>query len=129
MARLAGANIPNEKRIVISLTYVYGIGLTKSEQILESLKIDKNTRVKDLTEDQLNKLRTEVEKKNIVEGNLRREVVSNIKRLKEIQSYRGIRHAKGLPVRGQLTRTNSRTVRGNKKSTLGSGRRPSSQKT
>ncbi|MBT4722721.1 30S ribosomal protein S13 [Candidatus Falkowbacteria bacterium] len=129
MARIAGVNIPNEKRIVISLTYVYGIGLTTSEKILDSFKIDRNIRTKDLTEEQLNKLRTEVEKKNKVEGNLRREVLSNIKRLKEIKAYRGTRHAKGLPCRGQITRVNSRTVRGNKRSTLSSGRRPSAQKT
>jgi small subunit ribosomal protein S13 len=129
MARIAGVNIPNEKRIVISLTYVYGIGLTTSEKILDSLSIDRNIRTKDLTEDQLNKLRTDLEKKHKVEGNLKREVLANIKRLKEIKSYRGSRHEKGLPVRGQVTRVNSRTVRGNKRSTLSSGRRPSAQKT
>jgi len=129
MARIAGVNIPNEKRIVISLTYVFGIGLTTAENILEKLNINPNTRTKDLTEDELNKLRTAVEKENKVEGTLKREILSNIKRLKEIKSYRGSRHAKGLPAHGQVTRVNSRTVRGNARRTMGSGRKPSAQKT
>ncbi len=113
--RLAGVTIPSDKRVVISLTYIYGIGLTTSKKILENLKIDESVRVKDMTEDQANQLRTVIEKQFKVEGDLKREVVSNIKRLKEINCYRGIRHKKRLPVRGQRTKTNSRTIRGNKK--------------
>ena len=120
--RIAGVNIPNEKRVEIALTYIYGIGTTKSRQILAEAKIDKNTRVSELEEKDANTLREIIEKKNIVEGDLRREVQSNIKRLKEINCYRGIRHAKHLPCRGQRTKTNSRTVRGNKKGTIGNGR-------
>lgn len=129
MARIAGVNIPNDKRIVISLTYVFGIGNTRAEKILDQLKIDRNIKTKDLSEEDLNKLRTVVEKQYSVEGTLKREVLSNIKRLKEINSYRGIRHSRGLPCRGQRTKVNSRTVRGNTRKTLGSGRRPSAQKT
>jgi small subunit ribosomal protein S13 len=129
MARIAGVNIPSEKRVEISLTYIYGIGRTLSNKILTETKIDPNTRVKDLSEDQVNLLRQKIEKEFTVEGDLRREVLSNIKRLKEIGCYRGLRHIKGLPVRGQKTRKNSRTVRGNKRNIAGSGRRPASQKT
>ncbi len=128
MARIAGVNIPREKRVVIALTYIYGIGITKSEEILKKLDIDKNIKVQDLSEEKVNELRQEVEKDK-VEGTLRREVLSNIKRLKEIKSYRGSRHLKGLPARGQRSKTNSRTVRGNKRKTVGSGRKPSAQKT
>lgn len=127
--RIAGVTIPNEKRVEISLTYIYGIGLTTSQKILEVTKISPDTRVKDLKEEEINQLRTLIEKQYKVEGDLRREVVSNIKRLKEINCYRGIRHAKNLPLRGQRTKTNSRTVRGNKRSTIGSGKRPAAQKT
>ena len=129
MARIAGVNIPNEKRIAIALTYIYGIGFYAAEKILLELKIDKDIRTKDLTEEQVNRLRTAVEKDYRVEGNLRREVMANIKRLKEIRCYRGSRHAKGLPVRGQRTKTNTRTVRGNVRKTMGSGRKPTAQKT
>ena len=128
MPRIAGVNIPREKRVVIALTYIYGIGITKSEEILKKLDIDKNIKVQDLSEEKVNELRQEVEKDK-VEGTLRREVLSNIKRLKEIKSYRGSRHLKGLPARGQRSKTNSRTVRGNKRKTVGSGRKPSAQKT
>src|SRR5680860_595141 len=120
--RIAGVNIPNEKRIEIALTYIYGIGRTRSNKILETAKVDKNIRVKDLEESDVNLLRELVEKKFTVEGDLRREVQSNIKRLKEIGCYRGLRHAKHLPVRGQRTKTNSRTVRGNKRMTAVSGK-------
>ncbi|KKQ80064.1 MAG: 30S ribosomal protein S13 [Parcubacteria group bacterium GW2011_GWC2_38_7] len=122
MPRIAGINIPNEKRIVIALTYIYGVGLATSEKVLKSLNIDPNIRSKDLPEEQVNILRTAIEKDAKVEGNLRREVLSNIKRLKEIKAYRGVRHYRGLPCRGQKTKTNSRTVRGNVRKTLGSGR-------
>lgn len=127
--RIAGTTIPNEKRVEIALTYVFGIGKTKSLRVLEEAKVDPDKRVKDLNEEEVNKIRTIIEKKNTVEGDLRREIASNIKRLKEIGSYRGSRHAKNLPVRGQRTKTNNRTVRGNKRSTMGSGRAPSAQKT
>jgi len=120
--RIAGVNIPNEKRIGIALTYIYGIGRTRSNKILETAKVDKDIRVKDLEESDVNLLRELVEKKFTVEGDLRREVQSNIKRLKEIGCYRGLRHAKHLPVRGQRTKTNSRTVRGNKRMTAVSGK-------
>ncbi len=127
--RIAGVTIPNEKRVEIALTYIYGIGNKISNDILKSVKISPDTRVKDLKEEEVNKLRVVIEKQHKVEGDLRREVVSNIKRLKEIGSYRGLRHIKSLPVRGQRTKTNSRTVRGNKRMTSGSGRRDASQKT
>lgn len=127
--RIAGITIPNEKRAVIALTYIYGIGKAKSEQILASAKVNPSTRVKDLTDEQANKLREIIEKQNKVEGDLKREVSANIKRLKEIGSYRGSRHAKGLPVRGQRTKTNNRTVRGNVRKTATSGKKPAAQKT
>lgn len=123
MARIAGVNIPSDKRVVIALTYVFGIGLTSSKKILAAAQIDESIRVKDLTEDQVNAIRTLVDKNHTVEGELRREVLQNIKRLKDIGCYRGLRHAARLPVRGQRTQTNSRTVRGNKRLTAGSGRR------
>lgn len=122
MIRIAGINLPDEKRIEIALTYIYGIGRSISGKILDNLNIDKNIRAKDITSEQANKLREEIEKKYRVEGELKHEVRGNIKRLKEIGSYRGIRHQKGLPVRGQRTKTNTRTVRGNVRKTMGSGR-------
>jgi len=128
MARISGVNIPKEKRVEVALTYIYGIGFTTAQNILLSLRIDFNTRVKDLTDEQVNQLRQRVEKLKI-EGELRRERSTNIKRLKEIKAYRGLRHIKGLPTRGQRTKTNSRTVRGNKRVTMGSGRSPAAQKT
>lgn len=120
--RIAGVNLPNEKRVVIALTYIYGIGNTRAEAIISATKVDENKRVKDLKEDEVNALRTEIEKKYTLEGDLKREIQSNIKRLKEINCYRGSRHAKRLPARGQRTKTNSRTVRGNKRVTMGSGK-------
>ncbi len=129
MARIAGVNLPNEKRIEAALPYIYGVGRTRSKQILNEAGIDLNIRTKDLTEAQVNKLRDLIEKQFKVEGDLRREVLLNIKRLKEIGSYRGSRHAKGLPSRGQRTKTNTRTVRGNVRRTMGSGRKASAQKT
>lgn len=122
MARIAGVSIPSNKRVVIALTYVKGVGNSTAQKIIADLKIDPNTRVKDLPEDVINTLRKAVEKEHKVEGDLTRETLLNIKRLKEINSYRGSRHAKNLPSRGQRTKTNSRTVRGNKRSTMGSGR-------
>ena len=111
MARIAGVDIPREKRVVISLTYIYGIGHTTASKILKAADVDENIRVKDLNEDQLTRIRSEVSQLK-VEGDLRREVAMNIKRLMEIGSYRGLRHKKGLPVRGQRTRTNARTRKG-----------------
>ena len=122
MLRIAGVNIPDEKRIVISLTYVYGVGNATAEKILQELSISNLKRTKDLTEEEKNKIRDYVEKKIRVEGDLKHVVRTNIKRLKEIGSYRGIRHQKGLPTRGQRTKTNTRTVRGNVRKTMGSGR-------
>ena len=129
MARIAGVNIPNEKRIEASLQYIYGIGLTLSKNILVATEISPDIRTKDLTEPQLNKLRDIIEKNHKVEGALRQEVLLNIKRLKEMGAYRGIRHSKGLPVRGQRTKTNSRTRHGNVRKTAGSGRKKSAEKT
>ena len=129
VVRIAGVMVPNEKRIEIALTYIFGIGKTKSNQILSKLKIDPNIRTKDLPEKDVNRLREAIEKENRVEGDLRREIINNIKRLKEIKCYRGSRHAKGLPARGQRTKTNSRTVRGNVRRTTGSGRKAAAQKT
>ena len=114
MARIAGVDIPRDKRVVVSLTYIYGIGATTAKKICEATGISEDTRVKDLTEEEEGKIRKEVEKYK-VEGDLRRDVALNIKRLMEIGSYRGIRHRKGLPVRGQKTKTNARTRKGPKK--------------
>jgi len=128
-ARIAGTNLPAEKRVIIGLTYIFGIGNSVAGKILEKLKIDPNIKIKDLTEQQVNSLRDLIEKTYRVEGELRREVLMNIKRLKEIGSYRGSRHSKHLPSRGQRTKTNNRTVRGNTRRTMGSGRQKSAQKT
>jgi len=119
MARISGVDIPRDKRVVISLTYIYGIGRNTSEQILKNTNIDPSTRVKDLDEAQLTRLREYIDRNLIVEGDLRREVNMNIKRLIEIGSYRGLRHRRNLPVRGQRTRTNARTRRGVKKTVAG----------
>jgi small subunit ribosomal protein S13 len=121
--RIASTNIPNEKRIVASLPYIYGIGPTLAKKICKDAGIDENIRAKNLTNEQQDKLRSIVEKTYKTEGDLRREIQANIKRLKDIKAYRGIRHMKHLPVRGQRTKTNSRTVRGNTRKTMGSGRR------
>jgi small subunit ribosomal protein S13 len=129
MARIAGVNIPNEKRIEASLQYVYGVGLPASQKILKAVKISPDKRTKDLTEDELNLIRDYIDKNHKVEGQLRQQVLLNIKRLKEIGSYRGIRHIRGLPVRGQRTKTNSRTRHGNVRKTAGSGRKKSAEKT
>ncbi|PJE75809.1 30S ribosomal protein S13 [Candidatus Uhrbacteria bacterium CG10_big_fil_rev_8_21_14_0_10_48_11] len=123
MARIAGVTIPNEKRIEVALTYIYGIGLSVSKKILSETKINVDTRTKDLLDDQVALLREYIEKKLRVEGDLRREVIGNIMRIKDIGSYRGSRHAKHLPARGQRTKTNTRTVRGNVRRTMGSGKR------
>ena len=115
MARIAGVDLPREKRVEIGLTYIYGIGLSTSQKILATTGVNPDTRVKDLTEDEVNEIRNYVNKNLMVEGDLRRDVALNIKRLVEIGCYRGIRHRKGLPVRGQKTKTNARTRKGPKK--------------
>ena len=112
MARIAGADIPNDKRVEIALTYIYGIGLSSSKKILQATAINPGTRVKDLTEPEITRLRETIEQQYTVEGDLRRELAMNIKRLMDIGSYRGLRHRRGLPVRGQRTRTNARTRKG-----------------
>ncbi len=129
MARIAGVTLPKEKRIEAALTSIYGIGFVRSREILRTTNIDPNKRTHSLSIDEVNTLREVIEKQFRVEGDLRREVLSNIKRLKEINSYRGSRHAKNLPVRGQRTKTNSRTVRGNVRKTAGSGKKASAEKT
>lgn len=124
MARIAGVNIPDNKRIEIALTYIYGIGCSLSNEILKLAKINPDQRTKQLSDEELNSLRKIIdEQKYRIEGDLRRETMMNIKRLKEIGSYRGSRHAKGLPARGQQTKTNNRTSRGNVRRTMGSGKR------
>jgi len=127
--RIVGITIPQEKRIEVALTYIYGIGLSSAKKILNELKIDPHKKTKDLTSEEENTLREYIRKNFKTEGDLKREVMGNIKRLKEVRAYRGIRHEKRLPGRGQRTKTNSRTVRGNVRVTLGSGRKPSAQKT
>lgn len=121
IARIAGITLPN-KRVEIALTYIRGIGRTRSNEILERLGIDKNIRMNDMDVKDVNRLREEIEKKFRVEGELRRDQAANVKRLKEIGCYRGLRHVRGLPVRGQRTKTNSRTCRGNVRRTMGSGK-------
>jgi small subunit ribosomal protein S13 len=115
MARISGVDLPREKRIEVALTYIYGIGLSTSQQLLERTGVNPDTRVRDLTEDEANRLREVIDRELRVEGDLRREVSMNIKRLMDIGSYRGLRHRRGLPVRGQRTRTNARTRRGPKR--------------
>ena len=127
--RVSGINIPKEKRIVVALNYIYGIGPTLSKKILAKAKISEDVRTKNLTPEQEDKLRAIIEKEHKTEGDLKREVMSNIKRLKDIKAYRGIRHMRHLPARGQRTKTNSRTVRGNTRKTMGSGRKPIGLKT
>jgi small subunit ribosomal protein S13 len=127
--RVSGINLPKEKRIEIALGYLYGIGLTTAHTILKATGIDPNTKVKDLKQEDEDKLRVLIEKQYKTEGDLRREVSANIKRMKDIKCYRGIRHMKHLPVHGQRTKTNSRTVRGNKRNIAPSGKKAAAQKT
>ncbi len=115
MARIAGVDLPREKRVEIGLTYIYGIGLTTSQKVLGRTGVNPDTRVRDLTDDEITRLRDIIEKEMVVEGDLRREVNMNIKRLMDIGCYRGLRHRRGLPVRGQRTRTNARTRKGPKR--------------
>jgi len=127
--RVSGVTIPRDKQVGTALTYVYGIGPTTATKILTQAHIDPSIRVKDLSGQQEDAIRTIIEKEYTTEGELRRTVSANIKRLKDIKAYRGVRHIKRLPVRGQRTKTNSRTVRGNKRNVAPSGKKPAAQKT
>jgi small subunit ribosomal protein S13 len=129
MPRIAGVEIPENKKIWIALTYIYGIGRSLSWKILNEAKINPNLKAKELSPEEINRLKEIIEKKCKIEGELKREIMMNIKRLKEIGCWRGLRHIRGLPVRGQRTRTNTRTVRGNVRKTVGSGRKPPPQPT
>lgn len=129
MPRIAGINIPENKKIIFSLAYIYGIGRPLAAKIIKQLKVDSAKKAKELTNEELTLLKDYVEKNYKIEGDLKRIVQSNIKRLKEVGAYRGYRHARGLPVRGQRTKTNSRTRRGNVRKTAGSGRKKSAEKT
>ncbi|KKQ77173.1 MAG: hypothetical protein US98_C0011G0012 [Parcubacteria group bacterium GW2011_GWC1_38_6] len=129
MPRIAGINIPDNKRIEIALTYIYGIGRPLSKKILKQANIDLSIRAKDLTQEQIGLLKEIIEKKHRIEGELRREIITAVRRLKDIGSWRGLRHIKKLPVRGQRTKTNTRTIRGNVRKTVGSGRKPASTPT
>jgi small subunit ribosomal protein S13 len=128
MARIAGVDLPRDKRVEIGLTYIHGIGRSTSNDILEQTGISPDTRVKDLAEDEISRLREVISRNYRVEGDLRREVSGNIKRLMEIGCYRGLRHRRGLPVHGQRTKTNARTKRGAKKTVAGRGRRRGAKK-
>ena len=123
MPRVIGIDIPDNKRLEVSLTYIYGIGRKLSNQVIDKLGLDKNMRARELNEDQIARLNALLSSEYIVEGDLRRQIQNNIKRLIGIHCYRGMRHRLGLPVRGQRTKTNSRTVRGNVRRTMGSGRK------
>jgi small subunit ribosomal protein S13 len=129
MARIAGITIPNDKRIIIALTYLYGIGSTRSAQVLSALGFNPDMRTSELSEADVNKLKEYIEKNFTIEGELKHQKMMNIKRLKDIGCYRGTRHMRGLPSRGQRTRTNTRTIRGNVRKTAGSGRKSSAEKT
>ena len=129
MPRIAGVTIPENKRIQIAITYIYGIGDSLAKEILTKAKIDFNKKAKDLTAEEVNTLKDLIEKNHKIEGDLRRQVMINIKRLKDIGTWRGSRHSKKLPVRGQRTKTNTRTVRGNVRKTMGSGRKPAAAPT
>lgn len=130
IVRIAGVTLPSKKRTEVALTYIFGIGRKRSALILHQAKIDQTLRTNDLTEQQVADLRRIIEQGGFtIEGELRREIIGHIRRLKEVGSYRGSRHARGLPARGQRTKTNSRTVRGNVRRTMGSGRKPAAQKT
>lgn len=129
MPRIAGINIPDNKQIIIGLGYIYGIGPALSRKILSQAGIEPVRKASQLTTNEINKLKEIIEKNYKIEGDLRREIMMNIKRLKDINSWRGIRHIKGLPVRGQRTKTNTRTIRGNVRKTVGSGRKPAATPT
>ena len=127
--RIIGVDIPDSKRIEVSLTYIFGIGQTRARKILKDTKISPDKRTKELSTEETSHLKEYIEKTYRIEGDLKRDIRDNIKRKKDIGSYQGLRHMRGLPVRGQNTKTNNRTVRGNLRKTMGSGRRPSASKT
>ena len=127
--RISGIVIPDKKRVEVALTYIYGVGLPASQKILSAAKVDPNKRAEALSQEEVNRLREILEKNYRIEGDLRREIMMNVKRLKEIGTFRGTRHMRGLPVRGQRTKTNSRTRRGNVRKTMGSGRKPATSPT
>lgn len=127
--RIAGINIPDNKKIEYALPYIYGIGLSSAQKIVRIAQVDVNKRAKDLTQQEVNRIREIIEKGYKIEGDLRREVMMNIKNLRELGTYKGLRHIRGLPVRGQRTKTNSRTRRGNVRRTMGSGRKPAASPT
>jgi len=129
MPRIAGVNIPENKQIGIGLSYIYGIGPATSKRVLSLAQIDFSRKASELSQEETSRLKDIIEKSYKIEGELRREIMMNIKRLKDINCWRGIRHIKGLPVRGQRTKTNSRTVRGNVRKTVGSGRKPPAEAT
>lgn len=129
MPRIAGVNIPENKRIEVALTYIYGVGRPLSKKILADVKVDPNKKASELSPKEINDLKEYIEKSYKIEGDLRRQIMINIKRLKDVGAWRGMRHAKGLPVRGQRTKTNNRTVRGNVRKTMGSGRKPAATPT
>ena len=127
--RIVGINIPDNKKIEYSLPYIYGVGLASARKVLKQAQVDGKKLAKDLTPAETNRIREIIEKTYKIEGDLRREIMVNIKRLRELHAYRGMRHMRGLPVRGQRTKTNSRTRRGNTRKTMGSGRKPSASPT
>lgn len=127
--RIVGITIPDNKKIEYALPYIYGVGLPLSQKILSQAQVDRNKLARDLTQQEVNRIREIIERSYTIEGELRREIMTNIKRLRELQAYRGIRHMRGLPVRGQRTKTNSRTRRGNVRKTMGSGRKPAASPT
>ena len=129
MPRIAGVSIPDNKRMEVAITYIYGIGKSLGKEILDKTNIDINKKAKDLSQKEVNDLKEFIEKNYKIEGDLRRQIMINIKRLKDINTWRGLRHFKKLPVRGQRTKTNTRTVRGNVRKTMGSGRKPSASPT
>lgn len=127
--RIVGVNIPDNKKIEYALPYIYGIGLASAKKIVGEAGVDPDKRAKDMTQNEVNRLREIIERRYRIEGDLRRDIMSNVKRLKEIATYRGTRHMRGLPVHGQRTKTNSRTRRGNVRRTMGSGRKPAASPT
>jgi small subunit ribosomal protein S13 len=129
MPRIIGVNIPDNKQIGIALGYIYGIGFSSAKKVLQEAKIDAKIKAKDLTPEQMKSLEEIIKKNYRVEGDLKRDIMMNIKRLKDIISWRGMRHSRNLPVRGQRTRTNTRTIRGNVRKTVGSGRKPAASPT
>ena len=129
MPRIAGVAIPDNKQILFALPYIYGVGLPLSKKILQQANIEPTRKASELTSDELAKLKEIIEKNYKIEGDLRRDIIVNIKRLKDVGCWRGVRHIKGLPVRGQRTKTNTRTVRGNVRKTVGSGRKPPAEAT